>query len=405
MSFFEKNASFRNYSQLKFEGFSPEGRNHLHKNVTLIKLFGRALVQYLGTKARRTFVLIGNTFLGAGRLSHEIKDFLTAKLIWSRGRLGRPIATAVVMTASFLVFSFGEFFSGTRLVSSQEIHPDYLASTTDIIPQRNIALTTIPDDRKRAEAFNYTVQRGDTLSSIGSRYRISVDALKYINNLTDRSVLQVGDELTIPPVSGLIHTVASGDTLSSIAQKYDVPAQAVADFNYILDTSKLAVGTELVIPDGKVPEPVSPLPGSLGVVPTPSYGTTSAPPAQPSSNFCVWPSSVRIITQYFSWYHNGVDIATPAGTAMPPLYACTGGTIVRSGWDPWGLGLHVEVDHGGGYSTIYGHMSRVDVSYGAQVGRGQVLGLMGNTGRSTGPHVHFMVKYNGVAQNPLNYMN
>ncbi|OGC77049.1 hypothetical protein A2619_01465 [candidate division WWE3 bacterium RIFOXYD1_FULL_39_9] len=90
---------------------------------------------------------------------------------------------------------------------------------------------------------------------------------------------------------------------------------------------------------------------------------------------------------------------------MPPIFACTGGKVVRAGWDPYGLGLHVRIDHGNGYSSIYGHMSRIDVGYGQNVGRGQVIGLMGNTGRSTGPHVHFILNFNGVAQNPLNYTN
>ena len=389
------------YSQLKFEGFSVGGRTGFHKALNLIKNFFKALLHYILVKIGQIFCSIGNTFLWVKKTAHFLKDLLISKLIWPRGRLGRPIATSVVMLGAFLVFTFGEIFSSTRLVSSQELHPDFLASSTDIIPQTNIVLASIPEDRKGTEAFSYTVQGGDTLSSIGSKFRISVDALKYINGLSDSSVLQVGDSLTIPPVTGLIHKVASGDTLSSIGSKYDVAPQAIADFNYILDTSKLAIGTELVIPEGKVPQQVVPV-----VVPviTPSMGTPGLA-AQPSSNFCVWPSSVRIITQYFTWYHNGVDIASPAGTAMPPLYACTSGVVTRSGWDPFGLGLHVRIDHGNGYETVYGHMSRIDVGYGERVSRGQVIGLMGNTGRSTGPHVHFMVIYGGVSQNPLGYMN
>ncbi len=402
-----RNNSHGNYSQLRFEGFSPGGRNKIQRSLNLLKMFVIAFLEYLLIKVKLFIIGIGRFFLILKRFSHEAKDLFTAKLIWSRGRLGRPIATGVVMVASFAIFTVGEIFSGTSLVSSQEIHPDYLASTVDIIPQRNIALTEIPEDRKKSEPFSYTVQRGDNLSSIGAKFRISVDAIKYVNNLTDNSVLQVGDEITVPPVAGLIHTVDSGDTLSAIAQKYDVHPQAIADFNYILDTSKLAVGTELVIPEGKVPDPVVPL-ARTQVVPHQASGyipPASVPPAQPSSNFCVWPTTVRLITQYFSWYHNGLDIAVPSGTAMPPLYSCTGGVVTRAGWDPRGLGLHVRIDHGNGYETVYGHMSRVDVGFGENVGRGQVLGLMGNTGRSTGPHVHFMVVHNGVPQNPLNFTN
>lgn len=395
-----KNASSRVYFQLRFEGFSPGGRNQIQKILNSLKFFFRAVIAYIGLKITQFINLLGQLVLVPGKAYSTSKEFLVAKLIWSRGRLGRPIATGFIMTTAFLVFTFGEFFSSTRFVSSQELNPDYMASTMDIIPQKNTALTTVPESRKRAEAFTYTIQGGDTLSSIGNKFKISTDALKYVNGLTDNSILQVGQDLTIPPVSGLIHTVESGDTLSSIASKYSVPAQAVADFNYILDTSSLAVGTELVIPGAEVPEPVIVVPATPAI--PGSVGSLAAP--APSSSFCVWPSSVRLLTQYFSWYHNGVDIACPRGTAMPPLFACTGGTVVRSGWDPWGLGLHVRIDHGNGYETVYGHMSRIDVGYGESVSRGQVIGLMGNTGRSTGPHVHFMVKYNGISQNPLNYM-
>ena len=90
---------------------------------------------------------------------------------------------------------------------------------------------------------------------------------------------------------------------------------------------------------------------------------------------------------------------------MPPIFACTDGTVTRAGWDPWGLGLHVRIDHGNGYETVYGHMSSINISYGQRVSRGSVVGVMGSTGRSTGPHVHFMVNFNGSAQNPLNYTN
>jgi murein DD-endopeptidase MepM/ murein hydrolase activator NlpD len=179
-----------------------------------------------------------------------------------------------------------------------------------------------------------------------------------------------------------------------------VPSQAIADFNYLIDTSKLAVGTELVIPGAKIPQPV--------VVPSQVLPTALAngPSVDKSASkgWCMWPTSVRIITQYFSWYHNGVDIATPWGS-MPPLFACAGGTVTRAGWDPWGLGLHVRINHGNGYETVYGHMSRLDVSYGEEVSKGDVIGLMGSTGHSTGPHVHFIINYKGTPQNPLNYIN
>jgi len=384
--------SKRNY-QLRFKGFSP--------NKNIVKAFFQALLTYAIKKVKNLVGFVSKLAILFKTLPENIKDFLIKKLIWSRGRLGRPIANLAVMGIAFVVFTFGEVLNSTRFVSGGEISPDYLTYTNDIIPNVNIATTLVPESRKRAESFNYTVGEGDTLSSIGEKFKISSDALKYVNSLTDYSILSIGQDIVIPPVSGLIHTIEDGDTMASIAEKYDVAPQAVADFNYILDTSKLAVGDELVIPGAKVPQPIIP----VAAVPVYVTSSGSLPPASPSQGFCVWPTSTRIITQYFSWYHNGLDVSKPSSMGMPPIYACKSGTVVRAGWDPYGLGLHVRIDHGDGYETVYGHMSSLYVSYGQGVSRGEAVGLMGSTGRSTGPHVHFMVKYGGVPQNPLNYIN
>ena len=381
---------------LNLEGFRERGRGKIFKLAVSISGFVKAVFRYAIRKIRFAGV---STLLSAkftNSFAIAIKAALVRRLIWSRGRLGRGTVSVIVMGVAFMVFMFGSVFSSSRLVVSQEINPDYLSNVTDIIPQRNIATTTIPESRKRTEAYTYTVAAGDTISDIGERFKVSMDAIKYVNGLTDNSVLKVGQEIVIPPVSGLIHAVEDGDTLASIAEKYDVAAQAIADFNYILDTSSLAVGTELVIPGAKIPAPI--------IVPViPSQFGTSTVDYSPSFGWCIWPTTVRIITQYFSWYHNGLDIATPWSIA-PPIFACSGGTIIRAGWDPWGLGLHVEIDHGNGYKTVYGHMGRIDVGYGQYVSQGETIGLMGSTGRSTGPHVHFTVKYNDVPQDPFSYV-
>ena len=300
-----------------------------------------------------------------------------------------------------LLKALTEFLSGFAIVVKSEASTDYLTSSVDMIAKKEITTTEIPDIRKRIESSDYFVQEGDSLYGIGNKFKVSIDALKYVNNLTDDSVLKIGQKIVVPPVSGLIHTVKSGENLSSIAAIYQVPSQAIADFNYLLD-NKLAIGTELVIPGAIVPQPVAP---PVYVAPFVSGSGSFGNKASPSKNYCVWPTTVHIVTQNFNWYHNGLDIATPWSGGMPPIFSCTGGTVIRAGWDPWGLGLHVRVDHGNGYTTIYGHMSRLDVRYGQKVGRGQQIGLMGSTGRSSGPHVHFMVNFNGAPQNPFSYTN
>lgn len=399
MLFTLKKPKSERFFQLSFDGFKPDGRNRLEKIINILAEFFRTWYLYILKRLFQLVLVPMRLVILLGKIAGHLKIYLTQKLIWSRGRLGRPVATFTVMNIAFVVFIVGKLLNSSKLVNSQELDQDYLSNVTDIIPQRNVALTTVPEERKRSEPFVYKVEPGDTLSDIGSKFKISVDALKYVNNLSESSILNVGQDVVIPPIAGLIHKVERGDTLRSIANRYDVPVQAVADFNYILDTSKLALGTELVIPGAKVPARAN-----IATIP----GTISPPPATsdpgPSKDWCIWPTSVRIITQEFSWYHNGIDIATPYGASMPPLFACYDGVVTRSGWDPWGLGLHIRIKHSNGYETIYGHMSRLDVGYGDEVERGDVIGLMGSTGRSTGPHVHFIINYQGAPQNPLNYI-
>ncbi|MBU0649707.1 M23 family metallopeptidase [Patescibacteria group bacterium] len=390
----------KRFVEINFSNFLPHGRNELLAFLKQVALFGRWLGVYLVLKSKKAVLLLVGSLVFLIKRAQAAKGYVVAKLIWSRGRLGRPVANFVVMFLAFSVFFFGEILSGSKLVVSKEVDEDYLKTTIDIIPERNTALTTIPEERQRTEYLAYTIESGDSLYSIGTKFKVSVDALKYVNNLYDGSVLKVGSEIVIPPSSGLIHKVAAGDTLATIASKYSVAAQAIADFNYLLEPNKLALGTELVIPDAKIPQPVViDLPLPLSAIVGPGRVDPRA-----SKGWCMWPTAVSIITQKFSWYHNGLDIASSWGSNMPPIYACASGVVIRAGWDPFGLGLHVRVDHGNGYETVYGHMSRLDVSYGDKVSKGEMIGLMGSTGRSTGPHIHFMIKFQGSPQDPLNYI-
>ncbi|MFA5776129.1 MAG: M23 family metallopeptidase [Patescibacteria group bacterium] len=389
----------KRFIEVRFDTVIPYGRNKLmYFAKSLSQFFGWVAV-YFVIKIKKTFLLLGRLLYLSIKGIRDLKSFFVAKLIWSRGRLGRPVANFIVMTLALGIFFFGEILSGSKLVVSKELDDDYLKTSTDIIPERNTALTTLPENRQRTEYLAYKVESGDSLYSIGNKFKVSTDALKYVNILYDGSVLQVGQDIVIPPISGLIHKVEAGDTLALIARKYSVPSQAIADFNYLLEPNKLALGTELVIPDAKIPLPVV---TNLPIIP--SIITGGVTDGNAKKGWCMWPTSTSVITQNFSWYHNGLDIGSSWGSAMPSIYACAGGVVVRAGWDPWGLGLHIRVDHGNGYETVYGHMSRLDVSYGDKIKKGEVMGFMGSTGRSTGPHVHFMIKYQGSPQNPLKYI-
>lgn len=361
--------------------------------------FLRAFINYLINKIGKILSFIRKIVLFILSLNRRIKDFLISKLIWSRGKLGKPVADFVVIITTFLVFLVGGVFNSSKLINSAQADPDIFQNTPDYLPKYQSTLSIVPEERKKNETIKYTVLEGDTLFSIGQRYKISADAIRYVNNLEDADSISIGQVLDIPPISGIIHKVKSGDTLDSISKLYAVPSQAIADFNYLSDLATLTIGSELVIPDAKIPQAQV----KTQFAPNLSFSQGNFDNTY-RKGWLIWPSSTRIVTQGFFWYHNGIDIATSWFTAMPPIWAAAEGRVIRAGWDYTGYGINVVIDHGNGWSTLYAHLSRLNVSVGQRVRQGQQIGVMGNTGRSTGPHLHFEVRKNLVRQNPFNYV-
>ena len=153
----------------------------------------------------------------------------------------------------------------------------------------------------------------------------------------------------------------------------------------------MAIGQIVIVPDGVMPV-ASATPRARQM--TPNAGSVTA-----SGRF-VWPTQ-GTITQYFSWYHPGIDIAN---SNIPLDVAADSGNVIFAGWDSSGYGNMVLIDHGNGYKTRYGHLSQVMVISGQTVAKGQTIGRMGSTGHSTGPHTHFEIYLNGVRVNPLLYL-
>lgn len=252
-------------------------------------------------------------------------------------------------------------------------------------------------EKPRSEAVEYEVENGDTLSSIAQKFGISQDTIKWANGLDSVDSIKPGQKLKILPVSGVAHTVKSGDTLESVAKKYDTGSQGILDFpfNDIPDDFKLQVGQVLIVPDGVPPEAkATPKPRARTFF---AQGPQSTFQAPGGGNF-MWPVNGSL-SQYFAWYHPGIDLAN---RAAPAIYAADGGTVVVAGWpDNYGYGNRVVLDHGNGYQTLYAHLSNIYVSVGQNISRGQSVGQMGSTGRSTGTHLHFEIRYKGIALNPL----
>ncbi len=260
---------------------------------------------------------------------------------------------------------------------------------------------TSVSEKPRSETIDYKVESGDTLSSIANKFNVSSDTIRWANDLTgDR--IKPGDTLKILPVTGVSYTVKSGDTLESVAKKFSAEAQAILDFpfNDVPDDFSLKAGQELMIPDGTPPEtkiPAKPKPQPQYLAQGPASPAFSAPGG---AQF-IWPTGGSM-TQYFSWYHPGIDVANRSG---PGIAASDGGTVVVAGWpDSSGYGNRVVIDHGNGYTSLYAHMSNIYVSAGQVVSRGQLIGQMGSTGRSTGTHLHLEIRFKGVALNPLSIL-
>jgi LysM repeat protein len=254
----------------------------------------------------------------------------------------------------------------------------------------------------RTEVTNHKVESGEVIGQIAEKYGISVATILWANNLSSRSIIRPGDELAILPTTGVLHKVKSGETISRIARKYDTDSDKIIKFNKLKnDGSDIVIGEKLIIPEGVQPRTAvrsykpTKTPFSNKVAPAPSVNS-------PAGSGYLWPSSVTYISQYYGWRHTGLDIAGPIGS---PLYATKAGTVIKSqcGWNG-GYGCYVIVDHGGGVQSVYAHASQLYVSYGEKVARGQTVALMGSTGRSTGPHIHFEIRVNGRRMNPLQYI-
>lgn len=236
----------------------------------------------------------------------------------------------------------------------------------------------------------YVVRPGDSLSQIAEMFGVSTNTIIWANDLPRSGTIRVGETLVILPVSGIKHTVAKGDTLKSIAQKYKGDIEEIAMFNGIREGAALALGSTIIVPDGVVPAPPrarATTPVRISAASGPSYEGYYGRPVD----------GVR--SQGLHGY-NGVDIAASSGT---PVYASASGDVsvvkYRSG-NPWfgGYGNYIIVSHDNGTQTLYAHLSGVATSEGWRVAKGQVIGYVGSTGRSTGPHLHFEVR---GARNPF----
>ena len=264
----------------------------------------------------------------------------------------------------------------------------------------------------------YTVQPGDNLSTIASRFAIKGnedvtpwELLVQSNKpdiVSEDAILDIGQKLRIPTQSGVIHTVLSAQTLGDIADIYDVNTKDImaVSANGITSADNLRIGQELLIPSPRQfskPAPPPPAPSRSGSG-SGSSGSQSALTGPRSASGFMWPTSGPI-SSYFGPNHPlGIDVDL-FSNPNAPIGAAAAGTVTFAGGNPCcSYGYYVVVDHGNGMSTLYAHFSRIAVSVGQKVSQGQILGNAGRTGYATGNHLHFEVHNGSSIVNPLSYL-
>ncbi len=228
----------------------------------------------------------------------------------------------------------------------------------------------------------YTVHSGDTVEMVASMFNVSPNTVRWANDLKKGAIIKEGDNLVILPVTGVQHIVIKGETLKGLATKYGGDIEEIANYNELDLTKDLVVGSTVIIPDGEESVIVSST--KVGQrVPTKYTGPSY-------SGYYLRPISGGRRTQGLHG-HNGVDLAAPIGT---PIYASASGRVIiakNSGWNG-GYGKYIVIAHPNGTQTLYAHMNSVATSVGVSVTKGDGIGQLGSTGRSTGPHVHFEVR-------------
>lgn len=343
-----------------------------------ISQFSFTLLKYLHIKTLRLI-----NFLDVS------KDKLVDTLMWRRGLLFRPATHGGVIVVTAIAILAGGLFSRGSIAAQD------LTAQESILRPTNTVKTIVPTDRPRSEVVTYNVTSGDTLSTVAEKYGVSIDSVKWANGMSGEPNLQTGQELKIPPVTGVVHQVKAGDTLASVAKAYSADAQTIADFpfNYVDDTLEVRPGQTLFVPNGSIPTPVATKVSPR--IPVRS-GTFVA-----GSGRLSWPIPKKI-NQYFSWYHPAIDNGAPQGT---PIYAAAAGTVIDAKTQNYGFGIYCIIDVGDGMTVAYAHMSSRTCSMGQTVSKGEYIGAVGMTGRSTGPHLHFEVRQGGRAIDPLSLLN
>jgi len=259
---------------------------------------------------------------------------------------------------------------------------------------------TVRSERDRMQVVTYTVQPNDNIWAIAQGFGLKAETVLWANPKVESSpdLLSVGQTLVIPPVDGIYYTVQAGDTVDKLAKTYQTTVEKIVAFelNALQEPYAIMPGQKVMLPDGRKKMVVA---AAKNYYPMTQVGKAPAGAPTGTGKFA-WPTQ-GYLSQRFWGGHQAIDIANRTGV---PILAADDGYVVKAGRDTWGYGNQVVIDHGNGYYTLYAHLDTILVKAGDSVKKNQKIGTMGNTGRSTGPHLLSEVIYNGVRRNPQGFL-
>ncbi len=330
----------------------------------------------------------------------------------------------ILAGGALILIALGQFQWGTTAESEAPVttavstpQPIAEAEETAVLPTplpqgplpviNDSSLAPVPNPRTyqtKLPAHNFQmheVARGETPNIIADQYGISADTLLGGNTWLSQesNQLQVGAQLVILPVDGVLHEVRAGETIESIAELYQVPPTDIIAYepnNLEFPFYRLVPESELVIPGASI--------GQFFFTAPKSVATNAA--GQPQwkvfgTGTYIWPSNGRCITQFYNGFHPAVDVSASEGS---PVYASDTGTVTYASFAAgtyYDYGNLIVINHGNGFETFYAHLSSIGVYPGQTVTQGDLIGYTGNTGRSSGPHIHFEIRDNDFRTNPL----
>ena len=283
--------------------------------------------------------------------------------------------------------------------------------------------TILPIRLARDEVIAYTVESGDSIFSIADKFNLKPETILWGNRYTlgdDPHFILPGQSLNILPVDGVYHQWSAGEGLNGVAEFYGVNPEEIINWaGNELDPNQIGDYANPRIP----PDKMLVIPGGQGTfadwrTPRISRGEPATArnlgPGACSASYdgvtgsltFIWPTSERYLSGFDytpETNHFAIDIAGRTGNL---IYAADHGVVVYAGWNDYGYGEMIVIDHGSGWQTLYAHLSQINVFCGQEVYQGETIGLMGSTGKSSGPHLHFEMRSDDFGRvNPWNFLN